>query len=150
MYSYITSHDLNLRGHQVMTVCPRYVPYDDTYDSGYLVPVEHPDEDLLKVSRLYMTHTKGVDHVFVDHPAFQGTGDKVVSDEDEDSMEEVVYPYWWGSESDFETCYSILCQVALAAPFMIWKENFSSAGGNDRALPGRLGCILCCFCTIIC
>lgn len=127
------------RGHQVMTVCPRYVPYDDIYDSGYLIPVELSDENLPKVSRLYMTHRKGVDHVFVDHLAFQGNEDSDTPSGGKNSRKEDIYPYWWGNEADFETSYSILCQVALAAPCVIWRDDFA----NYETLPGMFGCI--CF-----
>lgn len=117
-------HDVNYsclycRGHEVMTVCPLYTPYSDTYDSGYIVPVEECDGE---VSRLFLSHSEGVDHVFVDHPAFSAIQSSDRDSKDK-SRKEALYPYWGGGFADFEKCYSILCQVALATPTLLWRTE---------------------------
>lgn len=60
------------RGHQVMTVSPRYKDYQDAWDTGYrarffLFGMVHE-------VRYYHLERRGVHHLFVDHPSFHRPG----------------------------------------------------------------------------
>ncbi|GIL77493.1 hypothetical protein Vretimale_2959 [Volvox reticuliferus] len=80
---------LAARGHQVMTVCPRYAEYPGVFDTGLVAPVElsgdgdvHETESrslewqsdrqstIVSSARYYACHDRGVLRVFVDHPVF--------------------------------------------------------------------------------
>lgn len=121
------------RGHEVMTVCPRYQAYIDAYDSGYVVPVETHDGE---VSRLFLSRSEDVEHIFVDHPALHTIRPPNGCPQDR-SDQERFYPYWWGSHVDFEVCYSILCQAALAAPTILWKAELD-ASLNSASFQGAV------------
>ncbi|GMH37967.1 hypothetical protein BSKO_05851 [Bryopsis sp. KO-2023] len=124
------------RGHRVMTVSPRYEAYDDIYDSGYLIPVEIPEDAYASqensgtapgnFSRLFLSHQESVDRVFVDHPLFK------CKNRDRSQWRKMIYPYHGGDSKEFEICCSILCQSALAAPAMVWGKGYSERGGPKQ------------------
>lgn len=90
---------LAARGHRVMTVSGRYKAYDDVWDTGveasfYLFGATH-------TVRYFHAFVRGVDRVFVDHPAILRGG---------------VYGDSRGGFGDNLFRFALLCRAALEAP----------------------------------
>lgn len=90
---------LAARGHRVMTVSGRYKPYEDAWDTGlelsfHLFGEDHP-------CRIFHGKARGVDRVFVDHPAIRRGG---------------VYGDGRGGYGDNQLRFALLCRAALEAP----------------------------------
>ncbi len=87
---------LAARGHRVMTVSGRYKPYEDAWDTGLELNFHLFGED----HRLRVFHgkTRGVDRVFIDHPAIRRGG---------------VYGDTGGSYADNQLRFALLCRAAI-------------------------------------
>ena len=86
------------RGHDVMTVVPRYSFYPEVHDTGCIVPLkgqmQMETSDGVKPtrhSRLHMLRRDGVDRVFVDHPCY--TPENPETQDGRASSGSAVYPY---------------------------------------------------------
>lgn len=124
---------LAARGHRVMTVSPRYAPFEGALDTGVVAPVElppacaalrrRPPSRFRKLAssrvdagpryvRYYLRREAGVDLVFVDSPLFEG----------QDPYGGGFSPYSGdGMPGSSDVRFSILCQAALAAPALLWS-----------------------------
>eukprot|EP00198_Chlamydomonas_reinhardtii_P007281 XP_001696617.1 granule bound starch synthase [Chlamydomonas reinhardtii] len=113
---------LALRGHQVMTVSPRYADYPGVFDTGLLAPAAQPTR--VTYARLYACQERGVLRVFVDHPVFRAGGGG-----------QGPPPGSGGGGggrgrdagrlggADLQARNSVLCQAALAAPVLLWLDG---------------------------
>ena len=87
------------RGHDVMTVVPRYSSYPEVHDTGCIVPLkgrmqtETSDgvKPIITHSRLYVLRRDGVDRVFVNHPCY--TQENADMQDDGASSGSAIYPY---------------------------------------------------------
>ncbi|GFR41537.1 hypothetical protein Agub_g2250 [Astrephomene gubernaculifera] len=88
------------RGHRVMVVAPRYVPYEGVEDTGVRV-------QLLGHAEVGYFHAqiRGVDFVFVDHPSYPRPGG--------------LYADAHGVYGDNQFRFQLLCLAALEAPFFL-------------------------------
>lgn len=142
------------RGHQVMTVAPRYKAYSDAVDTGFSVPVWLPCQHSSSANRqdgaaeeactgcsqqggchggpaarLFACTSRGVDRVFVDHPLYA-----------ELPSFNGTYTYTdAGSAPDLDLAHSVLCQAALAAPALLWHATADQqAHVMEQTLPQSL------------
>ncbi|KAL4855125.1 Granule-bound starch synthase 2 [Chlorella vulgaris] len=92
---------LAARGHRVMSVAPRYKQYPDAVDTGLRLRLRVFDSDQ-EVGFFHAFH-QGVDHVFVDHPAFHAWTDSI----------------YGGSQLDVLFRCALLSKAALEAPWHV-------------------------------
>jgi starch synthase len=102
------------RGHRVMTVAPRYAAYEDAWDTGSRIDLDG------HVIGFHHCKQRGVDRVFVDHPAILRGG---------------IYGDSSGSFSDNWFRFSLLCQGALlaAARLPLDGRTYTDGDGADTA-----------------
>ncbi|XVE64581.1 hypothetical protein DITRI_Ditri07aG0112000 [Diplodiscus trichospermus] len=113
------------RGHRVMTVCPRYDQYKDSWDTSVLVELKVGDKTY--TVRFFHCYKRGVDRVFVDHPLFLEevwgkTGSKIYG------------PSAGVDYKDNQLRFSLLCLAALEAPRVLnlnSSKYFSGPYGED-------------------
>mmetsp|Transcript_28797 Transcript_28797/g.73405 ORF Transcript_28797/g.73405 Transcript_28797/m.73405 type:complete len:610 (-) Transcript_28797:1027-2856(-) len=87
------------RGHRVMVVVPRYANYPEAFDTG-------KRHDVLGAEVGYFHHvSRGVDYVFVDHPAFPRPGG--------------IYADAHGVYGDNQFRFTLLTLAALEAPLVL-------------------------------
>jgi granule-bound starch synthase len=112
-------------GHRVMTVSPRYDQYKDAWDTEVLVEIKVGDR--IETVRFFHSYKRGVDRVFVDHPAFL---EKVWG-----KTETKIYGPKTGLDyKDNQLRFSLLCQAALEAPRVLnlnSSKYFSGPYGED-------------------
>ncbi|XP_008775302.2 granule-bound starch synthase 1, chloroplastic/amyloplastic [Phoenix dactylifera] len=112
-------------GHRVMTVSPRYDQYKDGWDANVLVELKVRDRT--EIVRFFHSYKRGVDRVFVDHPAFLEkvwgkTGGKIYG------------PVTGTDYQDNQLRFSLLCLAALEAPRVLNLNNseyYSGPYGED-------------------
>ncbi|MED6211005.1 hypothetical protein PIB30_069543 [Stylosanthes scabra] len=116
---------LAANGHRVMTVSPRYDQYKDAWDTSVLVEIKVGDR--VETVRFFHCFKRGVDRVFVDHPAFL---EKVWG-----KTESKLYGPKTGEDyTDNQFRFSLLCQAALEAPRVLNLNSnayFSGPYGED-------------------
>ncbi|KAL4622062.1 hypothetical protein ACB092_06G269900 [Castanea dentata] len=112
-------------GHRVMTVSPRYDQYKDAWDTE--VEIELKVGDKIEKVRFFHCYKRGVDRVFVDHPAFL---EKVWGK----TKSKIYGPIAGEDFQDNQLRFSLLCQAALEAPRVLAlnsNEYFSGPYGED-------------------
>ncbi|KAL6770438.1 GBSS1B [Auxenochlorella protothecoides x Auxenochlorella symbiontica] len=138
---------LAARGHQVMTVSPRYRAAEDVLPTDLSVPLDLPapeargpdegdeeaDEALETTARLFLARQDGVDHVFVDHPLFLAGGD-IYSCGPSLGVTTYMEAGQGAAAASLDLRYSVLCQAALAAPLLLW-----AAGVREAAAAAAVG-----------
>lgn len=93
---------LAARGHNVMTIAPRFDQYEDAWDTSVTASVDG------KEVRFFHTNKKGVDRVWVDHPSFLAkvwgkTGAKLYGDKS-------------GADfADNQERFALFCKAAIEA-----------------------------------
>ncbi|KAG6730437.1 hypothetical protein I3843_01G077900 [Carya illinoinensis] len=112
-------------GHRVMTVSPRYDQYKDAWDTE--VTVELQVGDGKETVRFFHSYKRGVDRIFVDHPAFL---EKVWGK----TRSKIYGPMAGEDYLDNQLRFSLLCQAALEAPRVLSLNSskyFSGPYGED-------------------
>ncbi|KAG6667165.1 granule-bound starch synthase 1, chloroplastic/amyloplastic-like [Carya illinoinensis] len=112
-------------GHRVMTVSPRYDQYKDAWDTE--VTVELQVGDGKETVRFFHSYKRGVDRIFVDHPAFL---EKVWGK----TRSKIYGPMAGEDYLDNQLRFSLLCQAALEAPRALSLNSskyFSGPYGED-------------------
>ncbi|XP_075671797.1 granule-bound starch synthase 1, chloroplastic/amyloplastic-like [Castanea sativa] len=112
-------------GHRVMTVSPRYDQYKDAWDTE--VEIELKVGDKIEKVRFFHCYKRGVDRVFVDHPAFL---EKVWGK----TKSKIYGPIAGEDFQDNQLRFSLLCQAALEAPRVLAlnsNEYFSGPYGEE-------------------
>lgn len=112
-------------GHRVMTVSPRYDQYKDAWDTDVVIELKVGDKT--EKVRFFHCYKRGVDRVFVDHPAFL---EKVWG-----KTKSKIYGPMAGEDfQDNQLRFSLLCQAALEAPRVLAlnsNEYFSGPYGEE-------------------
>ncbi|KAM4105266.1 hypothetical protein ACJW30_06G219200 [Castanea mollissima] len=112
-------------GHRVMTVSPRYDQYKDAWDTDVVIELKVGDK--IEKVRFFHCHKRGVDRVFVDHPAFL---EKVWGK----TKSKIYGPIAGEDFQDNQLRFSLLCQAALEAPRVLAlnsNEYFSGPYGEE-------------------
>ncbi|EFN59872.1 hypothetical protein CHLNCDRAFT_6787, partial [Chlorella variabilis] len=92
---------LAARGHRVMVVAPRYKNYEDAWETGVRLRVRVFDSN--QEVGYFHSYQEGVDHVFVDHPAFHAWADSI----------------YGGSQREVLFRCALLSKAALEAPWHV-------------------------------
>ncbi|KAL0002402.1 hypothetical protein SO802_016183 [Lithocarpus litseifolius] len=112
-------------GHRVMTVSPRYDQYKDAWDTDVVIELKVGDKT--EKVRFFHCYKRGVDRVFVDHPAFL---EKVWGK----TKSKIYGPIAGEDFQDNQLRFSLLCQAALEAPRVLAlhsNEYFSGPYGEE-------------------
>lgn len=112
-------------GHRVMTVSPRYDQYKDAWDTDVVIELKVGDKT--EKVRFFHCYKRGVDRVFVDHPAFL---EKVWGK----TKSKIYGPITGEDFQDNQLRFSLLCQAALEAPRVLAlnsNEYFSGPYGEE-------------------
>ncbi|XP_035548160.1 granule-bound starch synthase 1, chloroplastic/amyloplastic-like isoform X2 [Juglans regia] len=112
-------------GHRVMSVSPRYDQYKDAWDTKVTVELQVGDQK--ETVRFFHCYKRGVDRIFVDHPAFL---EKVWGK----TRSKIYGPIAGEDYQDNQLRFSLLCQAALEAPRVLSLNSskyFSGPYGED-------------------
>ncbi|XP_065624098.1 granule-bound starch synthase 1, chloroplastic/amyloplastic-like [Quercus suber] len=112
-------------GHRVMTVSPRYDQYKDAWDTDVVIELKVGDKT--EKVRFFHCYKRGVDRVFVDHPAFL---EKVWGK----TKSKIYGPITGEDFQDNQLRFSLLCRAALEAPRVLAlnsNEYFSGPYGEE-------------------
>ncbi|XP_041028779.1 granule-bound starch synthase 1, chloroplastic/amyloplastic-like isoform X1 [Juglans microcarpa x Juglans regia] len=112
-------------GHRVMSVSPRYDQYKDAWDTEVTVELQVGDQK--ETVRFFHCYKRGVDRIFVDHPAFL---EKVWGK----TRSKIYGPIAGEDYQDNQLRFSLLCQAALEAPRVLSLNSnkyFSGPYGED-------------------
>jgi starch synthase len=106
---------LAARGHRVMAFAPRYACYEDAWETGVRIRVRVFGQD--HEVGFFHCFVDGVDHVFLDHPAFLSIG--------------AGGDLYGGSRQDVQFRCALLSKAALEAP---WAVPCGGAPYGDESL----------------